>query len=66
MPKPIPEPDLYEAFSGLLAGLKVLEAALAKERAGCAPKPKLTPVAGQGRGSKKPRAKLSSVGGDDA
>ena len=58
----MPNDDLYDALAGLLAGLKVLQVALAKEHAECAPKPKLTTVAGQGRGSKKPRAKLSSVG----
>lgn len=62
----MPDADLYDAYEQALAGLKVLQVALAKERAEYAPKPKLTTVAGQGRGSKKPRAKLESVGGEDA
>lgn len=56
-------PDgLYDALASTLAALKLLQVALEKADES-APKPKpLAVVAGQGRGSKKPRAKLASVG----
>jgi len=57
----MPNENLYDALGGLLASLKTLEVALTQERAGCTPRPKLAMVAGQGRGSKKPPAKLQSV-----
>jgi len=58
----MPNDDLYDALAGTLAALKVLQVALEKEATGRAPKPSLAAIKGQGRGSKKPPAKLSSVG----
>ncbi len=48
--------NLYDALAGMLAALKLLQTALQKET-----REPLAVVAGQGRGSRKPKANLQSV-----
>ena len=50
----------YEAVAALLPALRLFQTALEKSLSP-GPEP-LAVVAGQGRGSKKPKAKLASVG----
>lgn len=59
-PTGISEEEMYELIEGLLPLLKQLKEALG-ETAAPTPRPTLTTVAGQGRGSRKPPAKLRSV-----
>jgi hypothetical protein len=57
---------LYEALAAMIPALRLLEAALeggAKQRATKQP---LAVVKGQGRGSRKPKANLQTVGDDHA